>query len=194
LLRQHYLASTLIWPSPTSRLTAVLSVDVRRRDLHQSWTSPNDSDHPLGMPFSLPRWIGTGATSASSLSVRPSPLCRRVGIHNLLSRPVRALLTLRPVQLLTHLKWALSRGSNPDSRLSKPPVSYRAQPAVTRVGPSPTGYLRLWGALHRILCTRNEAVPTYIIGRTPPGTIARELKQTPWQLKLATQPQRSICA
>jgi hypothetical protein len=28
----------------------------------------------------------------------------------------------------------------------------------------------------------------------PPGTIARELKQTPWQLKLATQPQSSICA
>src|SRR6266403_5603992 len=48
--------------------------------------------------------------------------------------------------------------------------------------------------VHRILCTRNEAVPTYIIGRTPPGTIARELKQTPWQLKLATQSQRSICA
>ena len=57
---------------------------------------------------------------------------------------------LQPVQLLTHLKWALSRGPSPDSYLSKPPVSYRAQPSVTRVGPSPTGNLRLWGALHRI--------------------------------------------
>jgi len=64
--------------------------DVRRRDLHQSWTSPNDPDHRLDMPCSLPRWIGTGATSASSLSVRPSPLCRRVGIHDLLSRPAQA--------------------------------------------------------------------------------------------------------
>jgi hypothetical protein len=46
--------------------------DVRRSDLHQSWTSPNDPDYPLDMPCSLPRWIGTGATSASSVSVRPS--------------------------------------------------------------------------------------------------------------------------
>ena len=56
---------------------------------------------------------------------------------------------LEPVQLLTHLKWALSRGPSPDSYLSKPSVSYRVQPSVARVGPSPTGDLRLWGALHR---------------------------------------------
>jgi hypothetical protein len=85
---------------------------------------------------------------------------------------------LQPVQLLTHLKWALSRGPSPDSYLSKPPVSYRAQPSVTRVGPSPTGHLRLWGALHRILCTVNEAaLTTYNIGRTQTETIKWKLKK-----------------
>jgi hypothetical protein len=47
--------------------------------------------------------------------------------------------------------------------------------------------------VHRILCTRNEAVPTYIIGRTPPGTIARELKHTPWQLNILLR-WPTICA
>jgi len=74
------------------RPTAVLSDDVRRRDLRQSWTSPNYPDHLSCMLCSLPRWIGSGALIGCPLpcTVRPSPLCRRVGIHNLLSRPAQA--------------------------------------------------------------------------------------------------------
>ena len=79
-------------PLRRPRPTAVLSDDVRRRDLRQSWTSPNYPDHLSCMLCSLPRWIGSGALIGCPLpcTVRPSPLCRRVGIHNLLSRPAQA--------------------------------------------------------------------------------------------------------
>src|ERR1700686_2960830 len=59
--------------------------------LRQSRASPTDPDRLPGMPCSLPRWIGSGARwlssgalprRASSLSVRPSPFLRRVGIHD----------------------------------------------------------------------------------------------------------------
>jgi len=42
--------------------------------------------------------------SMSSLSVLPSPVIGRVGIHDELSRPAQASLTLRPVRLLARLK------------------------------------------------------------------------------------------
>src|ERR1700704_1204674 len=55
-------------------------------------------------------------------------------------------LTLRPAELLTHLTWALSRGSNPAGYPAQPLVSYQGIPTIPWVGPSPTGNLRHRGA------------------------------------------------
>ena len=135
----------------------------------QSRVSPNYPDHLLCMPCSLPRWTGSGArrlifwrapAPGPSLSVQPSPLCRRVGIHNFLSRPAQASLTLRPAKLLTHHTWALSRGSVLASSPAGPLASYQVLPTTAWVGPSPTGNPRPWGALHRILCTVGVAHTT----------------------------------
>jgi len=80
--------------------------------------SPNYPDHLLCMPCSLPRWTGSGArrlifwrvpAPGSSLSVQPSPLCRPVGIHNSLSRPAQASLTLQPTSF-SRTSPGLSRG------------------------------------------------------------------------------------
>src|SRR4051794_8976287 len=124
----------------------------------QSRVSPNYPDHLLCMPCSLPRWIGSGArrlmfwrapAPGSSLSVQPSPLCRRVGIHTSLSRPAQASLTLRPAKLLTHHTWALSRGSVLASSPAGTLASYQVLPTTTWMGPPPTGNPRPWGALHK---------------------------------------------
>lgn len=47
-----------------------------------AWASPNYPDHFPGMPCSLPRWTEQVRLSVASLSARPSPYLRRVGIHN----------------------------------------------------------------------------------------------------------------
>ena len=63
-----------------------------------------------------------------------------------LSRPARASLTLRPADLLPHLKWTLSRGSRPGSYPPKRLVSYPGISTAPGVGLSPTGNLRHRGA------------------------------------------------
>ena len=89
-LRRRYPASSVVWPSPTPRLAAALSGDVRSRDLRQSRASPTDPDRLPCMPCSLPRWTGTGArrllswrapAPGPSLSVQPSPQYRRASIR-----------------------------------------------------------------------------------------------------------------
>ena len=89
-LTRRYPASSVVWPSPTPRLAAALSGDVRSRDLRQPRASPTNPDHLPCMLCPLPRWTGSGACwlpngalprRASSLSARPSPVSRRVGIH-----------------------------------------------------------------------------------------------------------------
>src|SRR5215831_16001861 len=89
-LHRNYPASSVVLPTPTPRLTVALSDDVGGRDpppapslphlpgspsLHAVLTTPVDQIRCLLVCFSaLPR-------SASSLSVLPSPLSRRVGVH-----------------------------------------------------------------------------------------------------------------
>ena len=146
-LRRHYPASSVLWPSPTPRLAAALSDDVRSRDLRQSRASPTDPDHLPCMLCSLPRWTGTGACWFLPC---PHGLPRFSGgsaSTTSLSRPAQASHALRPARLLTHLSWALSRGSALASFPARTLASYQVQPTTARVGPSPTGDLRPWGAL-----------------------------------------------
>ena len=63
-----------------------------------------------------------------------------------LSRPAQASLTLRPIDLLAHLTWTLSRGSHPHGYPPRWLVSYPGIPTPPGVGLSPTGGLRRWGA------------------------------------------------
>ena len=83
----------------------------------------------LPCPCSLPRSEG-GSASIS-----------------LLSRPAQASLTLRPAKLLTHLSWALSRGSVRFGFPHPTLASYQVLPTTTWAGPSPAGNPRPWGAL-----------------------------------------------
>src|SRR5439155_16440257 len=83
----------------------------------------------LPCPYSLPR-SSDGSASTTSLS-----------------RPVRASHALRPARLLTHLSWALSRGSALTGFPARTLASYRVPPTTSRVCPSPTGDLPRWGAL-----------------------------------------------
>src|SRR5260370_36147487 len=55
-------------------------------------------------------------------------------------------LTLRPAELLAHLTWTLSRGSNPASYPTEPLVSYQGIPTTPWEGRSPTCDLRHRGA------------------------------------------------
>jgi len=78
------------------------------------------SDHLPCMPCSIPRWTGSGARWLASCAFPrgflpcPCSLPHYRGgsaSTSLLSRPAQASHALRPAELLTHLTWALSRGS-----------------------------------------------------------------------------------
>ena len=145
-LRRHYPASSVVWPSPTPRLAAALSGDVRSRDLRQSRASPNYPDHLPCMPCSIPRWTGSGARWLASCAFPrgflPCPYCLpryRGGSAStsLLSRPAQASHALRPAKLLTHHTWALSRGSVLAGYPARALASYQVQPTTSLGGSFP---------------------------------------------------------
>ena len=89
-LRRHYPASTVLWPSPTLRLAAALSDDVWGRDPQPIPSLPHSPKPPslhavLNTPVDRIRCslVGELRTPApgSSLSVLPSPVSGRVGVH-----------------------------------------------------------------------------------------------------------------
>jgi hypothetical protein len=73
----------------------------------------------LPCPYSLPRFSG-GSASTSSLS-----------------RPAQASHALRPARLLTHLSWALSRGSALAGFPTRTLASYQVQPTTSLGGSFP---------------------------------------------------------
>ena len=95
-------------------------------DLHQQRISPNYPDHPLHMPCSLPRRIGTGAYRFLPCPHGLPPISAGSASATSLSRPAQASLTLRPAQLLTGLKPALSQGFDPAGYPTEPLVSYQS--------------------------------------------------------------------
>jgi hypothetical protein len=143
-LRQHYPASTVVWPSPTPVRPAAFAtlglpapVETGLPRLRASPfqravpTIPADRDGCLCrlLPRSrgLPRFPG-GSASATSLS-----------------RPAQTSLALRPAGLLSRPRRPLSRGSGPVSYPTKPLVSYRSNRQLSGWNPPPL-VLRAVGA------------------------------------------------
>ena len=103
----------------------------------------------------LPRWTERvhdgyreGALPRRVL-LRPFFLPRSRGSTFPLSRPAQASRVLRPAGLLAHHTWTSLRDSDPPGFPNQPLASYRTQPSIVRVGPSPTGIQPTWGT-HKI--------------------------------------------
>src|SRR5216683_8317161 len=86
--------------------------------------------------------------SVSSLSARPSPVNRRVGIHNFTFEACSSFTRVTACRVACPPKGGLlSRGFDPASYPAKPLGSYHVLPTTTRMDPPSTGDLRRWGAL-----------------------------------------------
>ena len=98
-----------------------------RRDLHHTRISRNYPDHLSGMLRSVPRWIEQVRLSISSLSVLPSPVNRRVGIHDFTFEACSSFTHVAACQIACPpYSGRLSRGSDPVSYPTKPLGSYHA--------------------------------------------------------------------
>src|SRR6266853_4656261 len=86
--------------------------------------------------------------SVSSLSARPSPVNRRVGIHDFTFEACSSFTHVTACKIACPPKSGLlSRGSALASYPAKPLGSYHVSPTTTWVDPPSTGDLRRWGAL-----------------------------------------------
>ena len=86
--------------------------------------------------------------SVSSLSARPSPVNRRVGIHDFTFEACSSFTRVTACKIARPPKGGLlSRGSGPASYPTKPLGSYHVSPTTTWMDPPSTGDLRRWGAL-----------------------------------------------
>ena len=86
--------------------------------------------------------------SVSSLSARPSPVNRRVGIHNFTFGACSSFTRVTACKIARPPEGGLlSRGFDPISYPTEPLGSYHVQPTTTCVDPPSTGDLRRWGAL-----------------------------------------------
>src|SRR6266851_4483313 len=89
----------------------------------------------------------TGACRLSSLSARPSPVNRRVGIHNFTFEACSSFTRVTACKIARPPKGGLlSRGFDPASYPTKPLGSYHVLPTTTWMDPPSTGDLRRWGA------------------------------------------------
>jgi len=90
----------------------------------------------------------TGACRFSSLFARPSPVNRRVGIHDFTFEACSSFTRVTACKIARPPKGGLlSRGFDPASYPTKPLGSYHVLPTTTCVDPPSTGDLRRWGAL-----------------------------------------------
>ena len=86
--------------------------------------------------------------SVSSLSARPSPVNRRVGIHDFTFEASSSFTRVTACKIARPPKGGLlSRGFDLASHPTKPLGSYHVLPTTTWVDPPSTGDLRRWGAL-----------------------------------------------
>src|SRR5712692_7378376 len=85
--------------------------------------------------------------SVSSLSARPSPVNRRVGIHDFTFEACSSFTRVTACKIARPPKGGLlSRGFDPVSYPTAPPGSYHVSPTTTWMDPPSTGDLRRWGA------------------------------------------------
>src|SRR5229473_52099 len=86
--------------------------------------------------------------SVSSLSARPSPVNRRVGIHYFTFGACSSFTRVTACKIARPPEGGLlSRGFDPISYPTEPLGSYHVLPTTTWVDPPSTGDLRRWGAL-----------------------------------------------
>src|SRR3954453_6865806 len=89
---------------------------LRSPSLHAVLTTPVDRNRCLLVP---------------SLSARPSPFFRRVGIHIVTFEACSSFTRVTPAQLLAHHTWALSRGSALAGFPARTLASYQVLPTTT---------------------------------------------------------------
>ena len=119
-----------------------------RATFHHTRISRNYPDHLSGMLRSLPRRIEQVRLSISSLSVLPSPVNRRVGIHDFTFEACSSFTRVTACKIARPPKGGLlSRGFDLASHPTKPLGSYHVLPTTTWMDPPSTGDLRRWGAL-----------------------------------------------
>jgi hypothetical protein len=86
--------------------------------------------------------------SVSSLSARPSPVNRRVGIHNFTFEACSSFTRVTACKIARPPNGGLvSRGFDPASYPTEPLGSYHVLPTTTWMDPPSIGDLRPWGAL-----------------------------------------------
>src|SRR5580698_11136075 len=117
------------------------------RDHRQSRASPTRYRSPslhavLTTPVDRYRCLLVAATARSCAGVLPCPYSLPRSSDGSasttsLSRPAQASHALRPARLLTHLSWALSRGSVLAGFPARPLASYQVQPTTSLGGPFP---------------------------------------------------------
>ena len=127
------------WPPP-------LLTTLEARPSTSPEPPPLAADRLPHMPCSLPRWTSAGARWLSSCAIPrgslpcPYSLPRFSGgsaSTSSLSRPAQASHALRPARLLTHLSWALSRGSALTGFPARTLASYQVQPTTSLGGSFP---------------------------------------------------------
>ena len=123
-LHRRYPASSVIPPCPTPADIAV------HAGVEAATLLPNGSPPitRITLPACRAHYPGGSNGCARRLLPHPCGLPRFAGgsaSASLLSRPAQALLTLRPVGLLSRPRRPLSRGFSPSGYPSKPLVSYR---------------------------------------------------------------------
>ena len=84
--------------------------------------------------------------SISSLSVLPSPVNGRVGIHDFTFGACSSFTRVTACKVAARPRRTLSRGFDPASYPTEPLGSYHVLPTTTWVDPPSTGDLRRWGA------------------------------------------------
>ena len=86
--------------------------------------------------------------SVSSLSARPSPINRRVGVHDFTFEACSSFTRVTACKIACPPKGGLlSRGFDLASHPTEPLGSYHVLPTTTCMDPPSTGDLRRWGAL-----------------------------------------------
>ena len=110
--------------------------------------SPDYPHHPSNVPCPLPRRIGTGASvGCFPIPLRPSPLCRRVGIRDFTFEACSGFTHVTARRVAQPPKAAFVTRLRPGSS-TQPLVSYQVLPTTSWVAPSSTGDTRRRGAPH----------------------------------------------
>jgi len=135
----------------------------------------------------------TGACRFSSLFARPSPVNRRVGIHDFTFEACSSFTRVTACKIARPPKGGLlSRGFDPASYPTKPLGSYHVLPTTTCVDPPSTGDLRRWGAL-LTKCRSGRDKRRAGLGRLHLSVPAASHRTGLWLLPLGSENAKTAC-